>query len=152
MDRPAGVSGTGFASPGIMRAILPIVCLLAVTACESESPLAPGFPLDAEFTLAVGASASIDGTSLRLEFREVTGDSRCPANVFCIQGGDALVHVRASAGGQAASLELHTGDSSRASVTYQQFRITLVALQPYPFGTGPIRQDEYRATFTVTRN
>ena len=62
----------------------------------------------------------------------------------------SVVHVRVVTG-TAGEYELHTGDASRAAVTHGSFRITLVELQPYPFSSRTISQDEYRATFTVTR-
>jgi hypothetical protein len=133
-----------------MRACLLAFCLLVATGCDEKSPLGPTVPLNDQFTLARGASAQIDGAGFRLEFVQVTGDSRCPADAVCIQGGDALVHVRVLDGGTAAYV-LHTGDASRAGVTHQQLRIELVQLQPYPFSSRTIGPDEYRATFIVTR-
>jgi hypothetical protein len=133
-----------------VRAILAILCLLAATACDEKSPAAPTVPLDQQFTLAPGQRAQVDGAGLSVEFRGVTGDSRCPADAVCIQGGDAIVHVRVSDSGE-ADYELHTGDSSRATVTHRQTRIALVNLQPYPFSSRTIEPDDYRATLTVTR-
>ena len=133
-----------------MRAFTLAVCLLAATACDEKSPLAPTVPLNGPFTLARGESAQVEGAGVRLQFVEVTGDSRCPADALCIQGGDALVHLRVMNGGTTA-YQLHTGDGSRAAVTHQQLRIELVQLQPYPFSSRTITPDEYRATFTVTR-
>lgn len=133
-----------------MRALVLLFCLLTASACDEKSPVGPTVPLNERFTLARGEVARIDGADLRLQFVEVTGDSRCPADAVCIQGGDALVHVRVIDGGTTV-YELHTGDSSRAAVTHQQVRIALVQLQPFPFSSRTIAPDEYRATFTVTR-
>jgi len=133
-----------------MRALVLLFCLLTASACDEKSPVGPTVPLNERFTLARGEVARIDGADLRLQFVEVTGDSRCPADAVCIQGGDALVHVRVIDGGTTV-YELHTGDSSRAAVTHQQVRIALVGLQPFPFSSRTIAPDEYRATFTVTR-
>ena len=80
----------------------------------------------------------------------VSGDSRCPADAVCIQGGDALVEVQVS-NGNAAPYDLHTGDQSRAAVTHEGFRIELVQLQPYPFSSRTIAPDDYRATLAVSR-
>jgi len=126
-----------------------LVCLLTATACD-ESPTGPTVTVDQRFTLSVGETASVEGRSLKLRFEGVTADSRCPADAVCIQGGDAVVKVRASGDGGSASLELHTGDSSRASVTYGGVRVELVELQPYPFSGRTIAQSEYRATLLVS--
>ena len=88
---------------------------------------------------------------LHFEFVRVTGDSRCPADAVCIQGGDAIVQIRATGGSSPALLGLHTGDSSQASAAYENARITLVELQPYPFSSRTIAPEEYRATLTVTQ-
>jgi len=133
-----------------MRNFVLVFCLLAATACDEKSPVGPTVPLNERFTLARGEAARVDGADLRVQFVEVTGDSRCPADAVCIQGGDALVHVRVIDDSTTA-YELHTGDTSKAAVTHQQVRIALVDLQPFPFSSRTIAQDEYRATFTVTR-
>lgn len=133
-----------------MRSSVLLFCLLVATACDEKGPIGPTVPLNQRFTLAAGEVAQIEGVGLRLEFVGVTGDSRCPADVFCVQGGDAVVGVRAMNGGTTA-YELHTGDSSRATVTHQTLRLELVEVQPYPFSSRTIAPGDYRATFTVTR-
>ena len=133
-----------------MRAVVLVFCLLAATACDEKSPAGPTVALNQRFTLARGEVARVDGADLRLQFVEVTGDSRCPADAVCIQGGDAIVHLRVTDTGTAA-YELHTGDSSRAAAMHGQVRIELVQLQPFPFSSRTIAQDEYRATLVVTR-
>ena len=124
--------------------------ILVVTACRADSPAGPTVPQDRQFALAPGQSASIQGTSLRIVFLRVAGDSRCPADAFCIQGGDALVHVRVTAS-TTAEYELHTGDHARAIVTHAGFSIELVQPQPYPFSSRTIDPSAYRATFAVMR-
>ena len=130
--------------------IVAVACLLLATACDEKTPTGPAVPLNQQFTLAPGETASVQDTSLRLQFLRVSGDSRCPADAVCIQGGDALVLIRVS-DGESADYELHTGDQSRAAVTHRGLRITLVQVQPYPFSSRTIGAEEYRATFTVSR-
>jgi hypothetical protein len=132
-------------------AFLILSSVLALTACDEKSPTGPTVPLNQRFTLAPGETATIDGASIRIQFVRVTGDSRCPADAICIQGGDALVSVRVLDGGGTVEHELHTGDSSRAHVIHRDLRIALVELQPYPFSSRTIQPGDYRATLTVTR-
>jgi hypothetical protein len=135
-----------------MRALIVVFCLLGATGCDERSPLAPTVPLNERFTLARGEAAIVRELDLRLEFVQVTGDSRCPVGAGCILGGDAIVHVRASEPGTTpVDYELHTADPSRAAVVHRQARIELVELQPFPFSGRTIEQDEYRATLAVTR-
>jgi len=88
---------------------------------------------------------------VQVHFHGVTGDSRCPADALCIQGGDATVHVdvAASGGANPAQLELHTGRLQPAR--YGDFTIALETLSPYPFSSRTIAPDEYRATIRLTR-
>ena len=134
-----------------MRGALLLFCLLSVTGCDEKSPVGPTVSLNERFTLSPGEVAVIDDADLRVQFVRVTGDSRCPADAVCIQGGDALVQILASGGGDSTLLGLHTGDASQASAIYRGARITLIELQPYPFSSRTIAADEYRATLTVTR-
>ncbi|MGH9255486.1 MAG: hypothetical protein ACRD3C_13075 [Vicinamibacterales bacterium] len=99
--------------------------------------------------LAPGEMAIIGGAAVRVQFVGVSGDSRCPADVFCIQGGDAVVHVRVFDSGRSTAYELHTGDSRRAAVVHRDLRIELVELQPYPFSSRTINPSDYRATLVV---
>ena len=121
-----------------------------MTACD-ESPSGPTVALDEQFTLAVGDTVTIDSPRVRLEFVEVTGDSRCPIDAICIQGGDAVVRLRAMAGTTSSTLELHTGDAARASSVFQGLRVELMELQPYPFSSRPTVPGDYKATLTVTQ-
>ena len=134
-----------------MRLRSAMLSLLLVTGCAEKSPTGPTVSLNRQVTLAPGQTASVQGVRVRLQFIGVTGDSRCPADAFCIQGGDALVHIRAVSGSSSPTYQLHTGDSGRAAATHDGVRFTLVQLQPYPFSSRTIAQDEYRATFDVTR-
>ena len=127
-----------------------VLCLLFVTACDEASPVGPDVPLSQRFPLAQGESATIEGTSLRVQFLSVSGDSRCPADALCIQGGDAIVHVRVTDSG-ATDYELHTGGPPHAVTTPSGFRIELAELHPYPFSSRTIQPGDYRATLIVTR-
>ena len=131
-----------------MRAVLTLIGLLSVTACD-ESLTGPTVALNEHFELPVGGSAVVSGASFSVRFNRVTGDSRCPADVVCIQGGDAIVHITAIDDDALVDLELHTGDMR--PVRYGSYTIALVQLQPYPFSSRTIQPDEYRATLKVTR-
>ena len=123
--------------------------LLALATCDEKSPAGPTVSLDQRFTLAPKQTAAVQGSAVRLQFDSVSGDSRCPADAVCIQGGDAIVIVRASGAG-AAMLELHTGDASRATAIYGGVRVQLVELQPYPFSSRAVAPGDYRATLVAS--
>ena len=134
----------------MMRLSAVVLCLVMFTACD-ENLVGPTVGLNERFVLAPEEVATVRDADLSVQFVSVTGDSRCPADAICIQGGDALVHIRVIDGVSTSSYELHTGDSSRATVTHKQVRIGLVELAPYPFSSRTIAPGEYRATLTVSR-
>jgi hypothetical protein len=130
-----------------MRPLAALLCLLITTACLENGPAAPS-PVDVRVTLAPGQDVSVaSGVSLR--FVGVAGDSRCPADAFCVLGGDAEVKIAVAARGATAERSLHTGNMQ--PVTVEDVRIELVQLQPYPFSAQPIEPAAYRATFRITR-
>ena len=132
-----------------MRAVLAFVCLLAATGC-SESLTGPTVVLGSEFVLAPGQSAVLEGASLTVRFLGITGDSRCPADAVCIQGGSADVLITArSSDADARDYRLRTGDLQ--PVRHDAFTIALVNVEPYPFRSRTIRPEEYRVTLRVTR-
>ena len=126
----------------LLLSVLSLACGANVTG--------PSTPVGEPFTLGVKEAIAISGTSMVIEFTGVSGDSRCPANAVCIQGGDAVVHIRVTGGGT-STYELHTGDDSRSAVVHGLYRIALMQLQPYPFSAQPVAPNDYRATLTVTR-
>jgi hypothetical protein len=126
-----------------------LLSLVIATGCGA-SVAGPTNPIDRPFTIGVGEATTISGAGLVIEFTGVSGDSRCPADALCIQGGDAVVDIRVTGNGT-ASYELHTGDASRATVAHGRYVISLVELQPYPFSSNPVNPGEYRATLLVQR-
>lgn len=108
-----------------------------------------GPSLNEEFTLSPGEITAIAEAGVRVRFDGVEGDSRCPADAVCVQGGDALVRVAVIERSTERAYELHTG--SMEPVTHDGLTITLVELQPYPFSSRPIEPGDYRATLRVTR-
>jgi hypothetical protein len=129
------------------RARLLLLATLLLTACDS--PSAPTVALNEDFVLTPGESAVVAETGIRLRFVGVDGDSRCPADVLCVQGGDALVRVDVLSFGSATqSYEFHTAGTE--PVVHGSLTIVLVQLAPFPFSSRTIQPGEYRATFRVT--
>jgi hypothetical protein len=119
--------------------------------CATDSPVSPGGPVNERVVLAPGQTASVAGAGVQVRFLSVDGDSRCPADALCIQGGDAIVRIEAApaSGGSESPFELHTG--TLQPVRYGDLTIALETLAPYPFTTRTIAPSEYRATLRITR-
>ena len=121
---------------------------IAVSACPAPTP--PAEPsLDQPFTLQVGQTAVLASGALRITFLEVSGDSRCPAHVVCVWGGDAAVRVEARAPASAAQVVLHTHDGAAAAPVLN-YRVQLLQLSPYPQDPGRIDPKMYEAKLVVS--
>ena len=126
------------------RVLLAAALLLA--GCDSIS--GPTSSFSREASIPVGRTASIV-EDVAVRFVEVTGDSRCPADALCIQGGDAIVKLQVMVDGRHSDVELHTGNTRPVST--QGLTIELLQLMPYPFSSGPIEPNDYEATIRVSR-
>lgn len=124
------------------------LCLVSAAGCSS-GPTRPQGPLRVTLVMSPGETSPVPGTSVSLRFVGVEGDSRCPADAFCITGGDATVVLDAIEGRLARRIELHTGNMQPATVA--DLTLALTELSPYPFTTRPIAPGDYRATILATR-
>jgi hypothetical protein len=132
-----------------MRAFSALFCLLAMTACGGSSPVAP-MPFTREVVLTPGRTVAVAEGGVSLRFDGVGGDSRCPIDAICIQGGDALVQLTVVPDtGAGRAYVLHTGDMR--PVSHADLTITLVDLTPYPYSARPIVPEDYRATVRLSR-
>ena len=81
--------------------------LIGVLGGCDESPTGPS--LNEDFTVAPGEITAIAEAGVRVRFDRVEGDSRCPADAVCVQGGDALVRITVIERSTERPYELHTG-------------------------------------------
>lgn len=131
-------------------AALAMVCAIALAACSEDPIPGPSGPVNVRLTLAPGDVGDVGAAAIRIRFQGVIGDSRCPSDVVCIQGGDAIVRIDVlPSGGGVATFDLHTGSLQPAR--FGSLTIALENLTPYPFSTRTIPPQEYRATLRVTR-
>ncbi len=108
----------------------------------------PGVAIAIDVGLKVGQDVLVNSV-LHLGVAGVPADSRCPSSVACFSAGDAWVEVRHAVGTGAVSLDtLHTNLGPRA-IAVPGFRITLVALKPYPADLSPIPAAEYEAQLRI---
>ena len=124
---------------------------LALACAGSSSPTTErdvGVTAGETFTLARGQSVSVANEDLRLTFRDVKGDSRCPKNVVCVWAGDAAIEVRATSGNETRDVELHTSQEPRSAEVFGHM-LELALLEPYPEDPGGIRPEEYVAHLVV---
>lgn len=105
------------------------------------------------FTLKPGTSARVPAAGLTVRFLEVESDSRCPTDAACLWAGDAVVVVEAVTEDVDRVWRLHTptelvGPGSRELNGHV---LKLVGLEPGHLAGEMTPQEDYRATFTVSR-
>jgi hypothetical protein len=107
--------------------------------------------LGEEFKLKVGDAVLVKGEALKVKFISVPEDSRCPANAICVWEGNAKVVLKLKKGEDRTKVELNTSRTYPQEVTFQNYSIKLVALDPYPMTNEKIPQERYVATLVVTK-
>jgi len=128
----------------ILMLVLPLVSL----ACSSDTVTAS---LGKQFTLPVGKSALFTGESLKIKFVEVTGDSRCPTGVQCIQAGDAKCLMLINYLDSQSSLSFtQEGGNEINSYDFNVYNI-IFKLEPYPKYPEQIAPEDYKLIMTVTK-
>jgi hypothetical protein len=100
-------------------------------------------------TLAPGQTGTAGPVSVK--FVGVTIDTRCPANVMCIQVGDAYIALEASVANTRRAFELQILNPMNRETEVRGYTITVEALAPYPFAPNPINPTDYRVTLRVHR-
>jgi hypothetical protein len=123
------------------------IALLAGSACAHRSPVTPSKP--GAFVMAPGQSISYGRLAVR--FIGVSADTRCPADVMCVQvvAGDATVVVETAASGGARRHELLINDTAKRSVSDRGFVVELTELSPNRLVNRPIEAADYRAAIVV---
>jgi hypothetical protein len=130
---------------------LVLICLLLPAfsaACNSNEITAS---LGSQFMLTTGKSAVITGQSLKIKFVEVTGDSRCPTGVQCIQAGDAKCLMLINYNDSESSLTLvQEGGNEINTIDFNIYKFSF-RLEPYPVSDKQIALEDYRLIMTVTK-
>jgi hypothetical protein len=148
MGKPNNV-GRELANNLFMRILSACFCLLAVTACSGSTPASPTH-FSRDLVLSPGQTVPVAEAGISLRFDGVSGDSRCPLDAICIQGGDALVKIAVlPSRGSGRDYALHTADLR--PVGHDDLTIALLELSPYPFSSRTIAPEDYRATVRITR-
>jgi hypothetical protein len=126
-----------------------VVAVLSACYSGGSVPTDTGSPSPSAGTLSVnaGETGSVPGSDVRITFRSVTEDSRCPLDVNCVWEGNGRVALTLSSLEDSEEVVLNTTTSPRETV-FAGIRIVLSSLAPYPAGE-PIDPDDYVAKFEI---
>jgi len=143
--------------------LFPAIILLV--ACQSMTAAPLIAEPDVEFVLAPGGTAAIKDTGLTINLISVLSDDRCPGEVECAASGPVQLLLAAQTeNGIATDLMMQTlTDNDGRSpaiefegiedrIEYEGYLIRIVGVLPYPEDPStPIRQNDYRVSFVVTK-
>jgi hypothetical protein len=118
-----------------------------VTATSQNSQTATQ-ELGRAFAMKIGESVSLN--DLRLTFRSVEADSRCPIDAVCVWAGDAEIALKIEQAGKAAVAALHTTLDPKKT-EWNGYTISLVSVTPGKRAATAIDPADYRAEILVTR-
>jgi len=108
-------------------------------------------PVDKEFSLGIGQSASIDGEKLVIKFKAVLEDSRCPTNALCVLAGNGKVEFEVlDINGENKTIILNTEDEPRLALL-KGHKLKLVSLNPPRIDGVSISPGDYSVTLHVER-
>ena len=126
------------------------VCVVVISSArcaplQTAAIVEPG----TSFTLAPGQAAAVNGTDVRLTFRQVREDSRCPVDVTCVWEGDAKIDVVISREGVADSTKLLSIRPPNNAAQAGSLRIRFVGLTPVPRQADGTVKRNYLAEFVA---
>ena len=121
-----------------------LVAAAANAGCAGAGVASPPPIMEGAATARLGGHARLGG--LDVVPLRVEEDSRCPANVQCIQAGTVRLAVRIDARGARSESVLTLGES----VPLTGGLLTLATVCPYPVHPGAIAKGSYLFTFTFS--
>ena len=141
-----------------MRHLTAGLLFAALAACSSNKPAditaasrnnqTVSQELGRSFSMKIGESITVG--ELRLTFRSVEGDSRCPTDAVCVWAGDGEIALRIEQGNKAAVAALHRTLEPKKT-EWEGYTIALVSLTPERKANTGINSADYRAEILVTR-
>jgi hypothetical protein len=129
---------------------LPLLLLIFLSFVQS-TPNDASVGLGEEFNIKNGQEVVLKEEKLRIKFRSVTQDSRCPTGVVCGWAGNGEVVLEVVRKNKKQVVTILNTLLEPKEIFYKGYKIRLVALNPYPKIDEPIDQKDYEATLIVTR-
>ena len=128
-----------------------------IAACSSSTTTDVSAPAQTNTTTTqreVGKATMKIGDSivmgeLRLTFRSVERDSRCPIDAACVWAGDAEIALKIEQANRAAVAALHTMLEPKKT-EWNGYTISLVSLTPVRRAADAVNPEDYRAEVVVT--
>jgi len=132
------------------------ICLIGVASC-SKKDNASSFNLDESFTLGYNATAQLDNKpDVKIQFVQVTEDSRCPTDVQCVWAGRIVVNVTFFQNGTEQTGALALGDITGTSYSdefiFGDYTVKLLGVQPAPKSDQSLSLTDYKIEVLVKKS
>lgn len=129
-----------------MKVTAYLILLFSIVSCQD--PAAPmGSIEDGEILIKYGQDVPVPDHDLVIRFSELKEDSRCPKLVHCVWAGNAQILLLLN------DKEYHLNTLQEPQeITFGDYNVNLVALEPYPVYGQKIEKESYIATLAISRN
>jgi hypothetical protein len=142
-----------------MRQITTALFIAALAACSNRQSTEVSASTDGSasvtrqelgraFEMKIGDAITLN--DMRVTFKSVDGDSRCPSDVYCVWAGDAAIALKLEQGSMNTIAALHTNIDPK-KFGWNGYTISLVSLAPVRKTTDPVSSADYRAEIVITR-
>lgn len=108
-----------------------------------------------QFQLKANQTYFLESDGIKIQFLNVTADSRCPSDVTCIWEGEAKVLVNVIENNQDLGNFTLTSRGGQPDLAVQAFdghTIQVVNVEPYPISTKKLTLSDYSVTFAISRS
>lgn len=107
--------------------------------------------LNLPFKLTMDQTAKVSGADLQLQFSDVTEDSRCPSDVTCGWSGQVVVVIDLfRIEKDAEKITLTSRNAYPIVHELSDYKIELLAVQPYPATSVSIKKQDYKIILQIT--
>ena len=107
--------------------------------------------LNLPFKLAMDHTAQIGSTGLQIRFSDVTEDSRCPSDTACIWSGQVVIAIDViRVGKDPEKITLTSPNVYPIVHELSDYKLELLAVQPYPATGAAIKKQDCRVILRVT--
>lgn len=130
----------------LQRIIIVLLIGLLFGACEPVN----NFELDKPFDVKYKQTLVNNAQNLKITFKEIVSDGRCPIEARCFWAGNAEVRFTFASGSRRESFVLNTGLEPTAHKAFG-YEIALKDLAP-PNSTNPPSSNDYVATLVIAKS
>ena len=102
-----------------------------------------------QYDLKIDKCLNISDTVYELCLESIN-DSRCPSDVVCVWGGDAVVNFKLNSNTENKSFTLQTHKSFQQDTLINGLNIKLLGVSPYPVSTTPTNQSDYSVELSIS--